>query len=88
MLSKLKQTFAPRQGFLKTKENFWLSQNNLEMDQNKSLWTKIVLYWLKRFVMTPNFVLKTNLFYLIYTKGENKLPILKERWFDIASQGP
>jgi len=37
--------FQLRQGFLKTKQNFWLSQKKkLEMDQIKSLWTKIVYY--------------------------------------------
>ncbi len=32
--------FKLRQDFLKTKQNFYLFQKKLEIDQNKSFWTK------------------------------------------------
>jgi len=53
----------------------------------QKLWTKIFSTDRKRFISIKNFVSKTNILDLFGTKAaKRKLPILKERWFDIAKR--
>jgi hypothetical protein len=59
----------------------------LETEQNKSFSSKILRTDRKRFNAILNFDSKTLHSIFFGTKAaKRKLPILKERWFDIASE--